>query len=59
MTNLGIRGVSTELIEAADSFGSTAWQKLIKVELPMAKNTILAGVNQTLMLALSMVVTAR
>ena len=58
MTDLGIRGVSTELIEAADSFGSSAWQKLIKVELPMAKNTILAGVNQTLMLALSMVVTA-
>lgn len=58
MTNLGIRGVSRELIEASDSFGSTPWQKLIKVELPMAKNTILAGINQTLMLALSMVVTA-
>ena len=58
MTNLGIRQVSTSLVEAADSFGSTTWQKLIKLELPSAKNTILAGANQTIMLALSMVVTA-
>ncbi|MGX7092621.1 ABC transporter permease/substrate binding protein [Hutsoniella sourekii] len=58
MTNLGIRQVSTELIEAADSFGSTAWQKLFKVELPIAKETIFSGINQTTMLALSMVVTA-
>lgn len=56
-TNLAIREISTELIEASDSFGSTASQKLFKVELPLAKNTIMAGVNQTMMLALSMVVT--
>ncbi|WP_407631975.1 ABC transporter permease/substrate binding protein [Leuconostoc falkenbergense] len=58
MTNLGIRQVPVDLVEAADSFGSTTWQKLIKLELPNAKNTILAGANQTIMLALSMVVTA-
>lgn len=56
MTNLGIRSISTELIEAAESFGSTGWQKLFKVELPLAKDTIMAGINQTVMLALSMVV---
>ena len=58
MTNLGIRQVPTSLVEAADSFGSTTAQKLFKLELPNAKNTILAGANQTIMLALSMVVTA-
>jgi len=58
MTDLGIRQVPTALVEAADSFGSTTWQKLIKLELPSARNTILAGANQTIMLALSMVVTA-
>ena len=57
-TNLGIRQVSDELVEAADAFGSTGAQKLFKVELPMAKYTIMAGVNQTVMLALSMVVIA-
>ncbi len=56
-TNLAIREISTELVEAADAFGSTSAQKLFKVELPLAKNTIMAGVNQTMMLALSMVVT--
>ncbi|SFO97584.1 ABC transporter permease [Salibacterium halotolerans] len=57
-TNLGIRQVSEELIEASESFGSTGSQKLFKVEMPMAKQTIMAGINQTVMLALSMVVIA-
>ena len=57
-TNLGIRQVPEELVEAADSFGSTGSQKLFKVELPNAKPTIMAGPNQTVLLALSMVVTA-
>src|SRR5690625_5373361 len=57
-TNLGIRQVSTELVEASESFGSTSWQKLFKVELPMAKATIMAGNNQTVMIEPSMVVIA-
>lgn len=58
MTSLGIRQVPEGLIEAADSFGSTSWQKLIGLQLPMAKTTIMSGVNQTMMLGLSMVVIA-
>lgn len=58
MTNLGIREIDPELIEAAESFGSTPNQRLFKVELPLAKNTIFAGINQTVMLILSMVVIA-
>ena len=57
-TNLGIRQVPKELVEASDSFGSTSWQKLFKLELPLAKSTIMAGINQTTMLSLSMVVIA-
>ena len=58
LTNLGIRQVSEEAVEAAQSFGSTPRQLLFKVELPMALPTILAGINQTVLLALSMVVIA-
>ncbi|MED3662215.1 proline/glycine betaine ABC transporter permease [Ureibacillus sp. FSL K6-8385] len=57
-TNLGIRQVPKELVEAADSYGSTGWQKLFKLELPLAKSTIMAGINQTVLLSLSMVVIA-
>lgn len=57
-TNLGIRQVNDEMIEAAEAFGSTGSQRLFKVELPLAKPTIMAGINQTVLLALSMVVIA-
>ncbi|WP_336774339.1 ABC transporter permease [Paenibacillus sp. MMO-58] len=56
LTNLGIRQVPVELVEAADAFGSTPNQKLFKLQLPMALPTMMAGINQTIMLSLSMVV---
>ena len=58
LTNLGIRLVSPELKEAARAFGTTPWQMLVKVELPLARPTIMAGMNQTVMMALAMVVIA-
>jgi len=57
-TNLGIRLVSTDLLEAADAFGASMWQKMFKVQLPLALPTIMAGINQTIMLSLAMVVIA-
>jgi glycine betaine/proline transport system permease protein len=58
LTNLGIRQVSSELVEAAQSFGSTPFQLLWTVQIPLAMPTVMAGLNQTLMMALSMVVIA-
>ena len=56
LTNLGIRQVQTELVEAGQAFGSTPRQILWEIQLPLALRTIMTGVNQTLMLALSMAV---
>jgi glycine betaine/proline transport system permease protein len=58
LTNLGIRQVPDDVMEAARSFGSTPRQLLIKVQLPLALPTIMAGINQTVMMALAMVVIA-
>src|SRR5699024_9927061 len=58
LTELAIRGVDEEVVESALSFGSSRWQMLRKVQLPQALPTIMAGVNQTTMMALAMVVIA-
>src|SRR5699024_2021382 len=58
LTELAIRGVDQEVVESAESFASSTWQMLGKVQLPQALPTIMAGVNQTTMMALAMVVIA-
>lgn len=58
LTNLGIRLVDREVLEAADAFGSSPRQKLINVQIPLALPTVMAGINQTIMMSLAMVVVA-
>lgn len=58
LTSLGIRQVDHELVEAVQSFGVTRWQMLTQLSLPLARPSIMAGINQTTMMALSMVVVA-
>ena len=58
LTNLGLRQVRPDLVEAARAYGASPWQMLVKVKLPLAMPSIMAGINQALMLSLSMVVIA-
>jgi glycine betaine/proline transport system permease protein len=58
LTNLGIRQVASDVVEAGKAFGSTSMQLLFKIQLPLALPSIMAGINQTIMMALAMVVIA-
>jgi len=58
LTNLGLRLVNKEVLEAADAFGATDLQKLFGIQIPLALPTIFAGINQTIMMSLAMVVIA-
>jgi glycine betaine/proline transport system substrate-binding protein len=58
LTILGLRQVDPTVMEAAQAFGVTPWQMLTKVTLPLARPSIMAGINQTTMMALAMVVVA-
>ena len=58
LANLGLRQVPPDVKEAARAFGASGWQLLVKVELPLAARTIMAGVNQSTMMSVSMVVIA-